>query len=62
MLEYSLDQAEDLLTKNFTQANLTMEQTDQDLDFLKYVYSILLLILVLCLDFYFNSNSFEIDF
>ena len=36
MLEYSLDQAEDLLTKNLTQANLSMDQTDKDLDFLKY--------------------------
>jgi hypothetical protein len=35
MLEYSLDQAEDLLTKNLNQANLTMEQTDKDLEFLK---------------------------
>ena len=35
MLEYSLDQAEDLLTKNLNQANLTMEQVDNDLDFLK---------------------------
>ena len=35
MLEYSLTQADDLLTKNFNQANLTMEQTDKDLDFLK---------------------------
>jgi hypothetical protein len=35
MLEYTLDQAEDLLTKNFNQANLTMEQADNDLDFLK---------------------------
>jgi len=39
MLEYSLDQAEDLLTKNFNQANLTMEQADTDLDFLKYFFS-----------------------
>ena len=36
MLEYSLTQADDLLTKNFNQANLTMEQTDKDLDFLKF--------------------------
>ena len=36
MLEYSLDQAEDLLTKNFNQANLSMTQTDRDLDFLKW--------------------------
>lgn len=35
MLEYSLVQADDLLTKNHEQAKLTMEQTDKDLDFLK---------------------------
>ena len=35
MLEYSLDQAEELLTKNHNQAKLTMEQTEKDLDFLK---------------------------
>ena len=35
MLEYSIEQADDLLTKNLNQANLTMEQTDKDLDFLK---------------------------
>ena len=46
MLEYTLDQAEDLLTRNFNQANLTMEQTDKDLDFLKYVVSIFLILLI----------------
>lgn len=35
MLEYSLEQAEELLTKNHNQAKLTMEQTEKDLDFLK---------------------------
>ena len=35
MLEYSLEQAEELLSKNLSQASLTMEQTDKDLDFLK---------------------------
>ena len=35
MLEYSLDQFEDLLTKNFYRANFSMTQTDRDLDFLK---------------------------
>jgi prefoldin subunit 5 len=35
MLEYTLDEAEDLLSKNLKQANLSMEQTDIDLDFLK---------------------------
>jgi prefoldin subunit 5 len=35
MLEYSLEQADELLTKNHNQAKLTMEQTDKDLDFLK---------------------------
>ena len=44
MLEYSLDQAEDLLTKNFNQANLTMEQADTDLDFLKYFFFIKILL------------------
>lgn len=36
MLEYSLEQADDLLSKNLKQANQSMEQTDNDLDFLKY--------------------------
>ena len=35
MLEYTLEQADELLTKNHEQAKLTMEQTDKDLDFLK---------------------------
>ena len=35
MLEYTLEEAEDLLSKNLEQANLSMESTDQDLDFLK---------------------------
>ncbi|CAF0874218.1 unnamed protein product [Brachionus calyciflorus] len=35
MLEYTLEQADDLLTKNLKQANQSMEQTDSDLDFLK---------------------------
>ena len=35
MLEYSLDQADELLTKNYNQALLTMEQAENDLDFLK---------------------------
>jgi hypothetical protein len=37
MLEYSLDQADELLTKNLAQANQSLEQTDKDLDFLKYI-------------------------
>lgn len=35
MLEYSLEQAEELLNKNYEQANATTEQTNKDLDFLK---------------------------
>ena len=35
MLEYTLDEAEDLLSKNLTQANRSMDQTEIDLDFLK---------------------------
>ena len=35
MLEYTLDEAEELLSKNHSQAMKSMEQTDTDLDFLK---------------------------
>ncbi len=37
MLEYTLDEADGLLSKNLSQANKTMEQTDVELDFLKYM-------------------------
>jgi hypothetical protein len=36
MLEYSLEQADELLTKNLNQAMLTRDQAEKDLDFLKY--------------------------
>ena len=36
MLEYSNDEAEELLNKNLTQATATLEQTNIDLDFLKF--------------------------
>jgi prefoldin subunit 5 len=35
MLEYTLDEADGLLSKNLAQANKTMDQTDVELDFLK---------------------------
>jgi prefoldin subunit 5 len=38
MLEYSNEEAEELLTKNLTQATASMEQTQIDLDFLKFLY------------------------
>jgi hypothetical protein len=37
MLEYDIQEAEDLLTKNYKQAKASIEQTDKDLDFLKFV-------------------------
>lgn len=36
MLEYSLDEAESLLTKNITAATRSLEQVEHDLDFLRY--------------------------
>ena len=38
MLEYSNEEAEELLNKNLTQANASLEQTNIDLDFLKFVF------------------------
>jgi prefoldin subunit 5 len=37
MLEYSVTEAEELLTKNYKQANASLEQIIKDLDFLKYL-------------------------
>jgi prefoldin subunit 5 len=35
MLEYGADEAEELLTNNYNQANTSLEQIIKDLDFLK---------------------------
>ena len=38
MLEYTNREAEELLTKNLTQATASMDQTQIDLDFLKFLF------------------------
>ena len=42
MLEYTNREAEELLTKNLTQATASMDQTQIDLDFLKFFFSLFL--------------------
>ena len=41
MVEYSYEDAEKLLTKNLTNANLKMKSTEEDLDFIKEAYEAL---------------------